>query len=100
MSEPLLEISGLHTSFDTYDGKVRAVDGVELTVEAGKTLCVVGESGCGKSVTARSILRLVEKPGAIDSGTVTWHGGDEPFDVLSSTTRTRGSRSCAATTSG
>ncbi|WP_199033874.1 ABC transporter ATP-binding protein [Glycomyces salinus] len=83
MSEPLLEISGLHTSFDTYDGKVGAVDGVELTVEAGKTLCVVGESGCGKSVTARSILRLVEKPGSIDSGTVTWHGGEEPFDVLS-----------------
>ncbi|WP_205328103.1 ABC transporter ATP-binding protein [Glycomyces sp. YM15] len=83
MTEPLLEISGLRTGFDTYDGRVRAVDGVDLTVHAGKTLCVVGESGCGKSVTARSILRLVEAPGSIDAGTITWHGGDAPFDVLS-----------------
>jgi peptide/nickel transport system ATP-binding protein len=83
MSEPLLEISGLRTGFDTYDGKVPAVDGVDLTVHAGKTLCVVGESGCGKSVTARSILRLVDAPGRIEGGTITWRGGDEPFDVLS-----------------
>ncbi|HEU5130035.1 MAG TPA: ABC transporter ATP-binding protein [Glycomyces sp.] len=83
MSEPLLEISGLRTGFETYDGTVPAVDGVDLTVHAGKTLCVVGESGCGKSVTARSILRLVEAPGRIQGGTVTWRGGDEPFDVLS-----------------
>jgi peptide/nickel transport system ATP-binding protein len=83
MSEPLLAISGLRTGFDTYDGKVRAVDGVDLTVHKGKTLCVVGESGCGKSVTARSILRLVEAPGSIDAGTITWHGGEEPFDILS-----------------
>ena len=82
MSEPLLEISGLRTSFDTHEGKVRAVDGVDLTVSAGKTLCVVGESGCGKSVTARSVLRLIEKPGRIEAGTVTWHGDGEPFDVL------------------
>ncbi|WP_030161239.1 ABC transporter ATP-binding protein [Glycomyces sp. NRRL B-16210] len=87
MSEPLLEISGLRTGFDTYDGRVAAVDGVDLTVEAGKTLCVVGESGCGKSVTARSILRLVEAPGTIEGGTITWRGGgedgtEEPFDVL------------------
>nr|BFF26979.1 ABC transporter ATP-binding protein [Glycomyces mayteni] len=85
--KPLLEISGLHTSFGTFDGKVRAVDGVDLEVHAGKTLCVVGESGCGKSVTARSILRLVEDSGSIDAGTITWHGDaldgtGEPFDVL------------------
>ncbi|THV38628.1 ABC transporter ATP-binding protein [Glycomyces buryatensis] len=82
MSEPLLEISGLKTGFDTYDGRVRAVDGVDLTVHAGKTLCVVGESGCGKSVTARSILRLVEAPGSIDAGSIVWRGDPEPFDVL------------------
>ncbi|MCD0445995.1 ABC transporter ATP-binding protein [Glycomyces sp. A-F 0318] len=87
MEQPLLEISGLHTSFGTYDGKVRAVDGVDLSVHAGRTLCVVGESGCGKSVTARSILRLVEEPGSIDAGTITWNGDllegtGEPFDVL------------------
>ncbi|GAB3225734.1 ABC transporter ATP-binding protein [Glycomyces halotolerans] len=83
MSEPLLEISGLRTGFDTHDGKVAAVDGVDLTVHAGKTLCVVGESGCGKSVTARSILRLIEAPGRIEGGTITWRGDDEPYDVLS-----------------
>ncbi|MCC3765425.1 ABC transporter ATP-binding protein [Glycomyces sp. TRM65418] len=82
MAEPLLEISGLRTGFDTHDGTVPAVDGVDLTVHAGKTLCVVGESGCGKSVTARSILRLIEPPGRIEAGTITWHGDDEPFDVL------------------
>ena len=82
-AQPLLEISGLRTGFDTYDGKVPAVDGVDLAVQAGRTLCVVGESGCGKSVTARSILRLVEAPGRIEGGTITWRGGDEPFDVLS-----------------
>ncbi|WP_026922951.1 ABC transporter ATP-binding protein [Glycomyces arizonensis] len=87
-AQPLLEISGLKTAFDTHDGKVRAVDGVDLTVHAGKTLCVVGESGCGKSVTARSVLRLVEAPGRIEGGTVTWHGDlldgtGESFDVLS-----------------
>ena len=87
MELPLLEISGLRTSFDTFDGKVRAVDGVDLRVHAGRTLCVVGESGCGKSVTARSVLRLVEDSGSIDAGTVTWNGDaldgtGEPFDVL------------------
>ncbi|SDE08945.1 ABC transporter ATP-binding protein [Glycomyces harbinensis] len=87
MEQPLLEISGLHTSFDTFDGKVRAVDGVDLAVHPGKTLCVVGESGCGKSVTARSILRLIEDSGSIDAGTVTWNGDlidgtGEAFDVL------------------
>ncbi|WP_204745465.1 ABC transporter ATP-binding protein [Glycomyces paridis] len=86
-ARPLLEISGLRTSFDTYDGKVRAVDGVDLAVHAGKTLCVVGESGCGKSVTARSILRLVEDPGRIESGTIAWNGHEldgtgESFDIL------------------
>ncbi|MEU6859570.1 ABC transporter ATP-binding protein [Glycomyces sp. NPDC046736] len=85
---PLLEISGLHTGFDTFDGKVRAVDGVDLEVHAGRTLCVVGESGCGKSVTARSILRLLEGTGTVDAGTVTWNGDNiagtgESFDVLS-----------------
>ncbi|MFG3343017.1 ABC transporter ATP-binding protein [Glycomyces sp. NPDC048151] len=83
MKDALLEIKGLHTSFKTYDGQVRAVDGVDLTVHAGKTLCVVGESGCGKSVTARSILRLVEAPGSVDAGEITWRGGDDPFDILS-----------------
>ena len=78
---PLLEVSGLRTHFVLDEGVVASVDGVDLTVRRGRTLCVVGESGCGKSVTARSILRLVEPPGRIVDGTITWHGGAEPVDL-------------------
>jgi peptide/nickel transport system ATP-binding protein len=70
--EPLLRISDLKTHFFTQEGVVRAVDGVDLSVPRGKTVCVVGESGCGKSVTARSILQLVERPGQIIGGSVEW----------------------------
>ncbi|WP_159621734.1 ABC transporter ATP-binding protein [Ruania rhizosphaerae] len=79
---PLLEIDSLHTRFDTADGEVRAVDGVSLTVRAGRTLCVVGESGCGKSIMARSVLQLVEPPGKIVSGSIRWnHGESGPVDT-------------------
>jgi peptide/nickel transport system ATP-binding protein len=64
MAEPLLEVEGLRTYFHTRDGVVRAVDGVSFAVYPGETLAVVGESGCGKSVTALSILRLVPSPPA------------------------------------
>ena len=60
--EPLLEVDNLRTYFSTLAGTVRSVDGVSYTVRAGRTLGVVGESGCGKSVTALSILRLVQIP--------------------------------------
>ncbi|UQZ90168.1 peptide ABC transporter ATP-binding protein [Deltaproteobacteria bacterium Smac51] len=73
----LLEIKNLHTVFDTDRGKVRAVDGVSLSIEPGETLGVVGESGCGKSVTALSVLRLLQKPtGRIASGEILWEGQD------------------------
>ncbi|UFU05874.1 ABC transporter ATP-binding protein [Ruania halotolerans] len=79
---PLLEIADLHTHFDTADGDVRAVDGVSLSVRPGRTLCVVGESGCGKSITARSVLQLVDPPGRIVSGSVRWEKpGDDPVDL-------------------
>ena len=65
-SEPLLEISGLRTWFFTADGIVKAVDGVDLTVDPGEVVGLVGESGSGKSVTSFSILRLVSPPGRID----------------------------------
>jgi peptide/nickel transport system ATP-binding protein len=68
----LLEIKDLKTHFFLHEGVVRAVDGVGLSVLAGKTLCVVGESGCGKSITARSILRLIERPGRIVGGQLLW----------------------------
>jgi oligopeptide/dipeptide ABC transporter ATP-binding protein len=69
--DPLLEVENLRTHFFTADGVVRAVDGVSYTVRSGETLGVVGESGCGKSVTALSILRLVPNPpGRIVDGTI------------------------------
>jgi peptide/nickel transport system ATP-binding protein len=75
VSTPLLAIEDLQTHFFTHDGVVRAVDGVSYAVEAGETLAVVGESGCGKSVTALSILRLVPSPpGRIVGGAIRFEG--------------------------
>ncbi|HSE79100.1 MAG TPA: ABC transporter ATP-binding protein [Alphaproteobacteria bacterium] len=72
---PLLEIEDLRTYFFTRDGVVRAVDGVSYEVRPGETLAVVGESGCGKSVTALSILRLIPSPpGRIVGGTIRFQG--------------------------
>ncbi|MBT3346706.1 MAG: ABC transporter ATP-binding protein [Gemmatimonadetes bacterium] len=74
---PLLDVKGLVTVFDTEDGVVQAVDGVSFHVEAGKTLGIVGESGCGKSVSAMSVMRLVpEPPGRIEGGQILWKGRD------------------------
>ncbi|HEV8033010.1 MAG TPA: ABC transporter ATP-binding protein [Stellaceae bacterium] len=74
-ADPLLEIDNLQTHFFTRAGVVRAVDGVSYSVRAGETLGVVGESGCGKSVTALSILRLVASPpGRIVGGRVLFEG--------------------------
>jgi peptide/nickel transport system ATP-binding protein len=70
MTTPLLEIENLHTFFYTDNGVARAVDGVSFSVGVGETVGVVGESGCGKSVTALSILRLVRPPGRIEDGSV------------------------------
>ena len=72
MSEPLLCIEDLRTHFFTDEGVVKSVDGVDLVVEPGRTLAVLGESGCGKSVTARSILKIVDRPGRIVSGRMLW----------------------------
>ncbi len=74
---PLLEIRNLKTWFSTDDGMVRAVDGVDLSVDRGETLAVVGESGCGKTVTARSVLKLIDMPpGRFESGEIIWQGRD------------------------
>ena len=66
----LLEIKGLKTHFFTDEGVVKAVDGADFPIARGKTVCVVGESGCGKSVTARSILQIVDRPGRIVAGKI------------------------------
>ena len=73
----LLEIRGLETHFKTDDGWLHAVDGVDIAVDAGQTVCVVGESGCGKSVTAKTVLKLIDMPpGKIVAGQVLWQGRD------------------------
>src|SRR5919206_197597 len=69
----LLEVKGLKTYFFLDEGTVRALDGVDFNIQRGQTLGVVGESGCGKSVTARSILRIVPKPGRTIAGEITLH---------------------------
>ena len=72
----LLEVENLQTHFNTPDGVVRAVEGVSLHVEGGETLAVVGESGCGKSVTAMSILRLIQEPPGKIKGSIRFDGRD------------------------
>ena len=82
-AEVLLEVRNLKTHFKLRQGVVRSVDGVDLTIYQGRTLGVVGESGCGKSVTAQSILRIVPHPGEIVDGQILLHGktGGEPVDL-------------------
>jgi peptide/nickel transport system ATP-binding protein len=73
----LLEIKGLKTHFKTDEGWLHAVDGVDLAIDAGETVCVVGESGCGKSVTAKTVMKLIDMPpGKIVAGQVLWQGRD------------------------
>jgi oligopeptide/dipeptide ABC transporter ATP-binding protein len=74
--KPLLEVKGLKTYFYTEDGIVRAVDGVDFEVYPGEVLGLVGESGCGKSVTSLSIMRLISKPGRVDAGEILLDGED------------------------
>src|SRR5512144_11464 len=74
--DKLLEIRDLRTSFYTHDGVVKAVDGVSLEVRRGEVLGLVGESGCGKSVTSLSIMRLVGAPGKIVGGQILFEGED------------------------
>jgi peptide/nickel transport system ATP-binding protein len=72
----LLSIEGLRTHFETPEGTVRAVDGVDLSVSAGEILGIVGESGCGKTITALSIMRLIDPPGRIVAGHIGFEGRD------------------------
>ncbi|MEM7537782.1 MAG: ABC transporter ATP-binding protein [Chloroflexota bacterium] len=83
-TETLLEVKGLKTHFFLDEGTVRAVDGVDFSVKRGQTLGIVGESGCGKSVTAFSILQLVSPPGEIVEGEILVHlkDGDNPMGEI------------------
>ena len=76
MAEPILSVRDLKTYFLADEGTVRAVDGTSFDLFPGQTLGIVGESGCGKSVTARSILRIVERPGRIIGGEIVLHRAD------------------------
>jgi len=74
--KPLLEVKNLKTYFYTEDGTVRAVDGVNFEVYPGEVLGLVGESGCGKSVTSLSIMRLISAPGKVEAGKILFDGAD------------------------
>jgi len=81
--KPLLEISGLKTVFPTDDGIVNAVNDVSFKIARGQTVGVVGESGCGKSITGLSLLQLVPSPGRIEAGEIQFYrnGEDDPLDI-------------------
>src|SRR5215210_7969577 len=81
MSEPLLSVENLRTYFHTARGVAKSVDGVSFTMNAGETLGIVGESGCGKSVTALSILRLIQPPGRIEKGSVIKFEGNDLVEL-------------------
>lgn len=83
MAQPLLEISNLKTVFPTDGGLVNAVNDVSFSIERGKTVGIVGESGCGKSITGLSLLQLVPNPGRIDAGEIRYYRDDtdEPLDI-------------------
>jgi len=80
-SDTILRIEDLQTTFNTDEGKVRAVRSASFSVARGKTLCIVGESGCGKSVAARSILQLVQHPGVIEGGSIHFDGPRGAVDL-------------------
>ncbi|TLM61808.1 MAG: ABC transporter ATP-binding protein [Deltaproteobacteria bacterium] len=89
---PLLDIANLQTYFFTKRGLVKALNGVDLQIAAGETLALVGESGCGKSLTALSLLRLVPDPGRIVGGEIRFDGRDLLRMPLGEMQRVRGNR--------
>src|SRR6202051_3853131 len=89
---PLLSVEGLQTHFPTSRGVLRAVDRVSFTIGRGEVLGLVGESGCGKSVTSLSIMRLVPPPGRIAAGRVLFEGEDLLAKDAEAMRRVRGAR--------
>ncbi len=90
MAEPLVEIKDLHVEFEVRDGIIHGVDGFTLTINRGETLGVIGESGCGKSVTAKAVMQMVPKPGKITGGEILYYQRDKydpkkPTEVINIT---------------
>ncbi|MEJ5312474.1 MAG: ABC transporter ATP-binding protein [Anaerolineae bacterium] len=77
MAEPLVEIKDLHVEFEVRDGIIKGVDGFTLTINRGETLGVIGESGCGKSITAKAVMQMVPKPGKITDGEIIYYRRDK-----------------------
>ena len=92
IKKPLLEVKNLKTYFYTEDGTVRAVDGVNFDVYPGEVVGLVGESGCGKSVTSLSIMRLISKPGKVEDGEILLDGADLLKLSEKEMTKVRGNR--------
>ncbi len=90
MAEPLVEIKDLHVEFEVRDGIIKGVDGFTLTINRGETLGVIGESGCGKSITAKAVMQMVPKPGKITGGEILYYQRDKydpqkPTEVINIT---------------
>lgn len=78
----IIEVKNLYVDFYTYAGVVKAIAGVSFEIYEGETFCLVGETGCGKSVTSRALTRLIESPGRITKGQVLFYRDSEPIDLL------------------
>ena len=91
MAQPLLEVSNLKTVFPTNDGIVNAVNDVSFSIGRGKTVGIVGESGCGKSITGLSLLQLVPNPGRIQAGNILFYreGHGTPLDIAEVSPRSK-----------
>ena len=97
---PILSVRDLKTYFFPDEGTVKAVDGASFDLYPGKTLGIVGESGCGKSVTARSILRIVERPGRIVGGSILLRRNGTELDLAQLDPESQEMRQIRAGTSG
>ena len=93
----LLDVKGLQVSFLTANGEVKAVRGVDFYLNKGETLAIVGESGCGKSVTVQTIMRLnPEPPAEIRGGEIRYTNGDVDIDIAKLTDKEMQQRNCAS----